>query len=243
MFVVEGIRHIGEAADAGAILEAIFFAPDLLQSEFAKQLIEAQMQAGISCIPVSSEVFGSLADKENPQGILAIVRQPDSSLEDLTPDTFPWGVALVSPQDPGNLGAVLRSVDAVGASGLIILESSVDIFHPSAIRAGMGTIFWHPVVCTSFDEFASWSTRHSYHLYGTSAHGAVDYQRIENYIKPRVLLLGSERQGLLKEQSAICEVNIRLPMRGRVTSLNLAVAAGIILYAMLEKDLTVYRAS
>lgn len=236
LFVVEGIRPVGEAAQAGAQINAIFYAPELLSSDFARSLIDEQSRKGTPCHAVTAEVFETLADKENPQGILALVEAQRYELSDLNPLNFPWGVALVSPQDPGNLGTILRTVDAVGASGMILLESSADIYHPNAVRASMGTLFWYPVAHASFAQFADWAADHGYHIYGTSAHGTVDYRQVAGYPRPCILLLGSERQGLSVEQAAICEQLVRLPMRGRATSLNLAVAAGVMLYAMLEDD-------
>ncbi len=235
MFLVEGIRHVGEAVESGASIEAIYYAPDLLRSDFALSLIRKQSEAGIDCLAVSKEVFDSLADKENPQGILAVVRQPERSLGDLSPDNFSWGVALVAPQDPGNLGTILRTIDAVGASGLLLLDSSVDLYHPNAVRASMGALFWHPVVQASFVDFTQWARRYHYHIYGTSAHGNLSYRQVDSYRYPSILLMGSEREGLTPEQAAQCECLIRLPLLGRATSLNLAVATGIMLYAMLEK--------
>lgn len=235
LFLVEGIRQVGEAVQSHARIQAIYYAPELLDSEFALQLVESQSVAGVPCFPTNAEVFNSLADKENPQGILAVVCQPEYRLSVLNPENFPWGVALISPQDPGNLGAILRTIDAVGASGLLLLESSVDVYHPSAVRASMGTIFWHPVASASFLEFSQWARQHVYHIYGASAHAALDFRNVEAYESPRILLLGSEREGLTEEQKMICELLVRLPMQGRATSLNLAVAAGIMLYAMLER--------
>ncbi len=233
LFLVEGIRHVGEAVEAGAAVEAIYYAPERLKSEFASSLIEAQTKQGVACYATSPEVFDSLAEKENPQGILAVVRQPERRLVELDPRNFAWGVALVSPQDPGNLGTILRTVDAVGASGLILLESSVDLYNPAAVRASMGTLFWYPVVQASFGDFRVWANRYSYHVYGSSAHAEHDYLETRPYLKPRILLLGSEREGLTPAQQSICEGMVRLPMYGRATSLNLAVAAGVLLYAML----------
>ncbi len=236
LFLVEGIRHVGEAVAAGAEIDAIYYAPELLSSEFARALVTEQQQRGLNCYAVSSEVFASIADKDNPQGLLAVVRQRRASLAELSPASLPWGVALVAPQDPGNIGAILRSIDAAGASGLILLENSADPYHPSAVRASMGAIFWLPVAAASFDEFADWARRHSYHIYGSSARGQADYRRVA-YQTPAILLLGSEREGLSTEQQAICESVLRLPMRGKVSSLNLAVAAGILIYAMQDKML------
>ncbi|MCI0521433.1 MAG: RNA methyltransferase [Chloroflexi bacterium] len=236
-FLVEGIRHMGEAADAaqaGRIaLEAIYYAPDLLKSSYALDLVAAQQAAGLPCHALSAEVFASLAEKDNPQGILAVAAPRPLSLEDLNPQNFPWGVALVAPQDPGNVGAILRTLDAVGASGLLLLDSTLDAYHPAAVRASMGAIFWLPAARASFAEFTAWAQGHGYAMYGSSAHASQD-ARGRRYPRPLILLLGSERQGLTPEQAAVCRHNLRLPMRGRATSLNLAVAAGVMLYAMLE---------
>jgi len=236
LFLVEGIRHVGEAVEAGAPLESIYYAPELLTSDFAREMVHSQAARGLPCFETSPEVFEALAEKENPQGILAVARIHEKCLGDMSARNFPWGVALVSPQDPGNVGAILRTLDAVGASGLLLLDSSVDLYHPSAVRASMGTLFWYPVVHASFDEFSAWAQQSGYHIYGTSAHGAVDYRTVKRYERPRILLLGSERQGLTPEQTAVCEQLICMPMLGRVTSLNLAVASGVMLYAMHEKD-------
>ncbi|MHB1357730.1 MAG: TrmH family RNA methyltransferase [Anaerolineae bacterium] len=233
--LVEGIRAVGEALEAGAEVTALYYAPDLLTSDYARGLIQAQEQRGTNVYPVAADLFRTLADKDNPQGLIAVVRRPQVTLAELTPANLSWGVALVSPQDPGNIGTILRTLDSVGADGLILLEDFADPTHPAAIRASMGTLFWHPVVQASWTEFAAWARRHGYHLYGTSAHGAADYTQVARYERPAILLLGSEREGLSDEQRAACERLISLPMHGRATSLNLAVAAGVMLYDMLRK--------
>lgn len=234
-FLVEGIHPVGAAVEAGSDLATVFYASDFLDSLFAHELIERLKIQGVPCYATSGEVFASLADKENPQGVLAVARKPRLGLEDLTAENFPWGVALVAPQDPGNVGTILRTVDAVGASGLLLLENSVDAYHPTAVRASMGAIFRKAVVTASFADFVRWARPQSYHIYGSSAHAEQDYRQVDRYSRPAILLLGSEREGLTPEQSAVCKWIIRLPMHGKVTSLNLAVAAGVLLYAMLEE--------
>jgi len=240
-FVVEGIRHVGEAVEAREAgvfhgkIEYLLYAPDRLTSAYAHDLIARQIEHGIPCYAVSADVFESVAEKDNPQGLLAVMHAAERSLEELKPQNFPWGVALVDPQDPGNLGTILRTVDAVGASGVLLLDGSVDPYHPSAVRASMGTMFWHPLAPATFEQFTTWAKRHAYHVYGTSAHDAVDYREVGEYSRPAILLLGSERAGLNPEQAAICELLIRLPMKGKATSLNLGVAAGVMLYQMLDK--------
>ena len=234
-FLAEGIHLVGAAMEAGAQIESIFFAPDLLRSKYALDLIEEARSNAVPCYPITADVFTSLATKEHPQGIVAVVHQSTQQLYDLNTETFSWGAACITPQDPGNIGTILRTIDAVGASGIILLDGGVDALHPTAVRASMGAIFRHPVVSASFTDFAEWAEVNSYQVVGTSAHAPLDYQEITHFTRPLVLMLGDERQGLTSEQERICDSMVRLPMHGKVTSLNLAVAAGIMLYDILAK--------
>ncbi|MGW8251247.1 MAG: TrmH family RNA methyltransferase [Anaerolineales bacterium] len=234
-FLVEGIHLVGAAVEAGAQIEAIFYAPDLLTSQYALDLIDQAREMGVDCYSTTSEVFASMASKEHPQGILAVVEQSERKLSGLIPENFPLDVACVAPQDPGNVGAILRTIDAVSASGLILLNGGVDVYHPTAVRASMGAIFRQPVVRATFHAFATWVETNGYHIYGSSSQGSQDYREIERYSLPLILLLGSEGQGLTEKQAGICDNILRIPMAGKVTSLNLAVSAGVLLYDILGK--------
>jgi len=229
-FLVEGLHHVGSALEANWEIEALLYAPDLLTGDFAQTLLDNARRSGITPQPVSAEVMGSLADKDNPQGILAAVKKRQFDLNDL-PEIVN-GVALVSPQDPGNVGTILRTIDAVGADALFLLEGGVDLFHPTCVRASMGTIFWKPIVEVGFDEFAGWSKGKGFQLIGTSAHAKKDYHEVVLGDAPWIMVLGSEQKGLSEVQIAACDLNVSMPMRGKVSSLNLAVAAGILLYAL-----------
>ncbi len=232
LFLVEGIRQVGDAIRSGFEIVDLFYAPDILTSEFAYRLLEEARQRCLEAAPVSPQVFASLTEKQHPQGILAIARWPRRTLEKFSPRNAPWVVALVAPQDPGNIGTILRTMDAVGADALLLLEGGADPTHPTAVRASMGALFWIPVVQTDFAAFAAWSERHGYAVYGTSAHGTAGLEALRAAQPPLVLLLGSERTGLSAEQRAVCRQTVRLPMQGHVSSLNLGVAAGVCLYAL-----------
>ena len=225
LFLIEGIRPVGEALEAGWELDVILYAEDVLESDFAATLI-ADPAAPLQ--PVTAEVMKSFADKENPQGIVAIAHQRFSSLSDLP--VMRRGVAVVSPQDPGNVGTILRTVDAIGADVVLLLDGGVDPYHPTCVRASMGTLFWLPLIRASFLEFVEWSKARSVQIIGTSAHAEVDYRAFQP-VEPWMLLLGSEQKGLGALHLAASDVVVSLPMRGRASSLNLAVAAGILLYA------------
>jgi TrmH family RNA methyltransferase len=232
LFVVEGIHHVGEAIQAKWDVDMILYAPDMLTSAFAKKILNEATRLELRLQPVSAQVMESLADKENPQGILAIARQKQAKLADLK--SLQRGAALVAPQDPGNVGTILRTLDAVDADALFLLEGGVDPYHPTAVRASMGALFWKPIVQSSFDDFVDWARKAKFQLIGTSAHADVDYHTLVPQL-PWLLVLGSEQKGLSPQQTSACDVTVALPMRGRVSSLNLAVAAGVLLYAFLER--------
>jgi RNA methyltransferase, TrmH family len=236
LYVVEGIRHVAEAIEARAPVEYLVYSPDTLTSPFALELVEEQRRRGLPVYSTTAQVYATLSERENPAGLLVVVRQHRRRLDELAPDNFSWGVAAVAPQDPGNVGTILRTADAAGASGLLLLDSGADPYHPSAVRASLGSLFWLPVATARFSEFAAWASRHGYHVYGSSARTGSDYLSVTRYERPRILLLGSEREGLTPDQLAACQTVLSLPMHGRATSLNLAVAAGVLMYAMLARE-------
>lgn len=232
LFLVEGIHHVGEAVEAGWEVDSILYAPELLTGEYARDLLDRAARINLRLQPVSDKVMESLAGKDNPQGILALVRQLQASLDDLKP--VQRGVALVSPQDPGNVGTILRTLDAVNGDALFLLDGGVDLYHPTVVRSSMGTLFWKPVVQASFDDFVEWAHRNGYQLIGTSAHAKQDYRELRLGDKRWILVLGNEQKGLSPGQSDNCDMLVSMPMKGRVSSLNLAVAAGVLLYCLAE---------
>ena len=234
LFLAEGIHPVGEAIEAGWPIETLVYAPDQLKSDFASRLVSERLSRGLPCAAVASALFTDLAGKENPQGILAIIRQRHMDLEAAGSVNIHLAAALVSPQDPGNVGTILRTLDAVNADALFLLDGGVELYHPSVVRASMGTLFWKPIIQASFQEFIAWAKERGFFLIGTSAHAQTDYRQLEGVKKPAILIFGSEQKGLLPEQLAGCDLSVSLPMKGRVSSLNLGVAAGILLYKMME---------
>jgi TrmH family RNA methyltransferase len=224
LFVVEGIHPVGEAVEAGWQVESILYAPDILRSDFARGLVDRNSSKAQA---VSPEIMEFVAGKDNPQGILAIVRQRQI-LTDALP-ALKMGVAVVAPQDPGNLGTIVRTADAASVDAVFVLDGGVDEYHPTAIRAAMGTSFWKPILRMGFQQFDSWRHKAGYSLVGTSAHARLSYLNWAP-VGPWILVLGGEQKGLAEEQMGACDVVLSLPMRGRASSLNLAVAAGILLY-------------
>jgi TrmH family RNA methyltransferase len=224
LFVIEGLQHIGAALQAGWEIEALLYAPELLESEFGRQLLK---KSAARIEEVSREVFESLAEKENPQGLLAIAKQRRVPLESITPTGC--GAALCSAQDPGNVGSVLRTLEAVGGTALYLLDGGVDPYHPSVIRASMGASFVVPFVQAGSSDFLAWCKAKGAQLIGSSSRAERSYQEAAP-AAPWVVLLGSEQKGLSVELQRACDVVVSIPMRGKISSLNLAVAAGVLLY-------------
>ncbi len=236
--LVEGIRLVAAAAESGAILESIIIAPDRLTSLFARDLIATQAARDIPIAEVSAAVFESFSGKENPQGIAAIVRQSWTPLTAIQPENALFWVALRAAQDPGNIGTILRTCDAVGAAGVIFLDGGADPYDPSAIRASMGALFALRVARASFESFAAWVQGGGWQVVGAADHAAHSY-RAYAYPAPLILLMGSEREGLTTEQQALCTAMVAIPQVGSVDSLNLAVATGILLYEIFHQRRTV----
>lgn len=223
--MIEGLQQVGAAIEAGWKIEALLYSPQLLSSEFGNDLV-SHFEGRVE--EVSASAFATIAGREHPQGILAMARRRHRSFESVIPALC--GAALISPQDPGNVGAVLRTLDAVGGSALYLLDGGVDPYHPTAIRAGVGATFVIPVIEGGFEEFLSWRRSHGIQLIGTSARAPTHYLEARP-TAPWILLLGSEQKGLSDEQKRACDILVSVPMRGRASSLNLAVAAGILLFA------------
>lgn len=234
IFFVEGIRLVAEALQLQVDVETLVVAPELLASEFARELVADARGSSVPVLEVSRQVFESMSSKEGPQGIAAVVRQVWEPLPSVRLEGTDSWVALHSVQDPGNVGTILRTCDAVGSAGLILLDHSTDPYDPAAIRASMGSIFSRRLVRASFDEFVQWKRERAYPVVGTSGTAPADYHEV-GYPAPLLLLMGSERLGLSSEQQAACDLTVSIPMVGRADSLNLAVATAVMLYEIFNQ--------
>jgi len=232
--LVEGVRVVVEAVDQGAAVEELLFAPELLRSDVALEAIGRLRAEGVPVVEVSAEVFESISSRKGPQGIAAVIRQGWTNLDAADPAEGLGWVALVAVQDPGNLGSVLRTCDAVGAAGVILLGDTADPFDPSAIRASTGAVFSRRLVRATLDHFADWRRAMHARLVGASDRASADY-RSPVYGPPLVLLMGGEQKGLDGSAVALCDAVVSIPMLGACDSLNLAVATGVILYEALDQ--------
>ena len=232
--LVEGVRIVIEAVSQGMDIDCLIVAPDLLTSPAGKEAVFQMEETGVTVIVVSAPVFQTLAQKDGPQGIAAVIRQRWETLDRLTLTPGALWVALDSVQDPGNLGTILRTLDAVGGAGVILLDHSTDPYSPTALRASMGAAFSQKLVKTTTSQFVEWKQNRDITVIGTSGDSNRDYHLIE-YPDPLVVLMGSERQGLKPEQMEICDSLVRIPMIGQSDSLNLSVATAVVLYEVFNQ--------
>jgi len=237
-FFAEGLRFVGQAAAQNAQIEAVLVVPKTLEHPFGLRL---RRQLEQTCIPVweiTPELFLRLSRAGEPQWIGAVVRQRWDTLAAVHSSPLPTGglcwVALDQVHSPGNLGTILRTGDAVGASGLILIGDSVDPYDPACVRATMGAIFAQRLVRATAGEFAAWKQGSGCRLVGTSPHAAHDYRAV-TYPAQTVLFMGGEKKGLSEERQRLCDDLVRIPMVGRGDSLNLAIATGVLLYEVFNQ--------
>jgi tRNA G18 (ribose-2'-O)-methylase SpoU len=237
-FLVEGIRLVEEALDLGAPVEALVYAPELLVSTRAQGLVERT--SGVERLEVSAEVLNSLSEREQSQGIAAVVRIEECPLSSIRADQNLLVVVAYQLQDPGNLGSIMRTADAAGASGVVVVGPSADLYDPQTVRATMGSLFALPIAWLDDPEaLVPWlqglrAEGLPLLVVASSAHGRVTHFDV-GYCRPVVLLLGSERCGLPAAAREAADVDVRLPMAGRATSLNVSAATAALLYEIVRQ--------
>lgn len=225
---VEGIRIVVAALDAG-LVERVVWSGSLLTSAIGRAAVERAPAAS----EISADLFRALSARENPMGLAAIVRPQAVALPDLPLDPSGVYAALCDVAQPGNLGTVIRTADSAGATAVIAVGQTADWRHPRAIKAAMGASFRLPLAhCASAGALLAWARSHGLHTIATSAHAPHDYRR--SYPRPALLLMGSERHGLPESVLAAADIAVSIPMRGVSSSLNLAVATGLMLYEILR---------
>jgi TrmH family RNA methyltransferase len=240
-FLIEGIHIVEEALDRDAPLETLVYSPELLVSQRGRAMldrVEAERH-----LALSGDVFTSLSGRDQPQGIAAVVRIADLSLADIPPARDLLVVVAHQLRDPGNLGSVIRTADAAGATGVIVVEPAVDLYDPDTVRATMGSLFALPIVRLG-DETAlvRWCTEIRdtglpLLVVASSAHAEVLHFDVD-YRRPLVLLVGSERYGLPALVRGASDAVVRLPMDGRATSLNVSAAAAALIYEIVRQRRT-----
>jgi TrmH family RNA methyltransferase len=229
LFLAEGLRIIAEARDSGRLPEIVMFSPEGARHPLAAEIIAATEAAGGDAIETTPDILSKTSGKDNPQMLVAAYRQPETHLDALDRSRAPLWLAAQALRDPGNIGTILRTGDAVGAGGLILIDDSADPYSVEAVRASMGAIFTQQVAKASWAEFVAWLRSGIGQLVGTSLNTDRDYLEVD-YEDPCFLLIGNEQQGLPEAYEEECDVLVKIPMAGRADSLNAAIAAAVMAF-------------
>jgi TrmH family RNA methyltransferase len=233
---VEGIRPVLDAIEGGVTLEALLVCPELLRSEVAWRMVREQQAAGTPVVEFSRASFERFSDRENPVGLAAIVRWAPLALESLHAGSDALLVMAEDMRDPGNLGTLLRTMDAIGGTGVAVVGASTDPTHPRCLKASMGTLFRVPLArAASVEAFLRWAQERHIWTIATTARRGESFWSLE-YRRPLVLLLGNEGEGLSQETIQMADAVARIPMWGTASSLNVSVAAGVLLYEIKRQE-------
>lgn len=232
--LIDGVREIGRAMQAGIVPSELFFCKRLCQEPACKEILAVAERQQVELIDVSEPVFEKLAFGARAEGIMAVAPTPQSSLNDLALDDDALVVVLEGVEKPGNVGAVLRSADATRIGAVIVADGRTDLFNPNAIRASLGTIFTVPVVEASSRETLDWLLHREFSVLAARLDGSVLYTDAD-LTGPSAVVLGSEADGLTDVWSGSRVQAVRLPMLGVADSLNVSATAAVILYEALRQ--------
>jgi TrmH family RNA methyltransferase len=228
-FLVEGLRLLTDARESGILPEMLVMATDRVIHPLLAQLEAQVISAGGEVIEMDEEILAKVTGKDNPQAVAGVYAEFDTALSAIDRAASPIWLVAQALRDPGNLGTMLRTGDAVGAGGLILIDDCADPFSVEAVRASMGAIFTQRLAMARWDEFLPWLRNGSGQLVAASLRDPTDY-RAARYQSPCFLLVGNESQGLPEAYEVECDLRVTIPMRGRADSLNAAVAGAVLAY-------------
>ena len=232
-FLVEGLRLLEDARASGRVPQTLVMAEGREHSLLAR--LEADVvAAGGEVIETTPDILSKITGKDNAQSVAGVFEEWDTSLTALDRSAAPMWLVAQALRDPGNLGTMLRTCDAVGAGGLILIDDCTDPFSVEAVRASMGAVFTVGVAQARWEEFLPWLREGAGQLVAASLREAVPY-RGAPYQAPCFILVGNESQGLPEEYEAACDLRVTMPMRGRADSLNAAVAGAVLAYEVLAR--------
>jgi len=235
LMVVEGFDELALALKSGVRPQTLFYCPALFAGN-AEELLAPARATGAEMIEVSPPVFEKLAYRENPDGWLALVPTQNvrQHLSDLVLGEHPLLVIAEAVEKPGNLGAILRSADAAGVHALILCDPTTDLSNPNVVRSSRGTLFTVPVAEAQVEEAVSWLRERQIALIATSPQAKLIYTQAD-LRGPVAIAVGTEKEGLSAAWLEKADVSVRIPMRGRVNSLNVATATTLLLYEAVRQ--------
>lgn len=236
LFIAEGLKLVADAIEANWQVRTLVHASSVAAQPLVQRLAATTHARGGSVIAVSEAVLAKISRRDNPQTVLGVFEQKTVAVDGIRPTPAGVWVALESIRDPGNLGTIVRTVDAVGAAGVILVGDTVDPFSVEAVRATMGSIFAVPLARATRAEFAALAKSWRGTIVGTHLSGTTDY-RAAGYRGPVLLVMGGEQAGLTPDVAALCNTLVKIPMAGKADSLNLAIATAVMLFEIRRGEL------
>jgi TrmH family RNA methyltransferase len=233
-FLAEGLRLLTDARESNVLPEMLVMASGRPAHPLLAELEHAVAASGGEVIEMDEEILVKVTGKDNPQAVVGVFAEFDTSLARIDRAASPIWLVAQALRDPGNLGTMLRTGDAVGAGGLILIDDCADPFSVEAVRASMGAIFTQRLATARWEEFLPWLRSGAGQLVAASLREPTDY-RAAAYQAPCFLLVGNESQGLPEAYEAECDLRVTIPMLGRADSLNAAVAGAVLAYEALAK--------
>lgn len=225
LFVIEGIREIKMAIDAGYKMSNLFYCEDIVKPDVLRSLGAEERLL----IPVTKTVFDKIAIRENSGGVLAVAEQKTHRLDQLSLRQNPLVLVLESVEKPGNLGAVLRTADAAGLDAVIICDPQTDFYNPNVIRSSIGCIFTNQVASATSEETISWLKQNNISIYCTYLGASIPYHQVD-FTKPSAIIMGTESTGLSPLWVSHATANIIIPMQGKIDSINVSTAAAVVVF-------------
>ncbi len=231
-FLAEGLRLLTDARQSGVLPEVLILSDNADPHPLIAEMEQAVERAGGEIIEAPAEILSKITGKSNPQAIAGAFAEFDTRLDLLDRLKAPIWLVAQQLRDPGNLGTLLRTGDAVGAGGLILIDDCTDPFGVEAVRASMGAIFTQRLAQASWEKFLPWLRQGEGQLVGASLRDAIPYREAD-YAAPCFILIGNESQGLPPHYEQACDMRVTMPMRGRADSLNAAMAGTVLAYEAL----------
>lgn len=229
-FVVEGMQPVWRAAESGWRIDTLLIAPQLLTNNAVYEMAADLRASGTRVVELSADLFTRLSERDGPAGVMAIVEMRPLALRDLTVSPDDCWVMLHRVHNPGNLGTIIRTADAAGCAGVILTGDSTDPYAPAAVKASMGALFALPIAIEpEFDAVRAWAHDAGVQLIATSGYAERSHWQVQ-WPRPLGILLGNEGDGLPEDVVHQADGVVRIPMTGTAESLNLSIAAGVLMY-------------
>jgi len=234
LFIIEGLREFNLAVSAGFLIQSVFFCPEFLPPDEVRRILDNSVNSRF--FEVSAQVYNRMAYRNDAEGVIALARPKYYGLSDLNLSANPLILILEAVEKPGNLGAVLRTADAANLDAVIICDPHTDVYNPNAVRSSIGCIFTVPIAASSTQETLDWLGSKKITSYATSL-SAVQFYHNCDFRGPTAFIMGTESTGLSEQWLKKAAHAIKIPMNGKIDSMNVSVSAAIVVFeARRQRD-------